>query len=166
MVRDEKDDRLLPRQNRMSRLTKGVKSSKTSGNRKESSSDKRSKNPCRYFVIKTSCKFSIFLCVKTTSLSLDANMEEHISSDILRQKESPVKGQRKVVRKDQLRYWRSQSNWFVYLTILVRKNPFYVKRKIGIKTCRQILQGHLAPKKSGKKVSIGRNCPTVWTSWA
>ena len=45
MGRDEKDDRLLPHQIRRPRLTK---SSRTSGNWEESSSDKRSKIPCRY----------------------------------------------------------------------------------------------------------------------
>ena len=49
VVRDEKDDRLLPHQIRRPRLTKGrQKSSKTSDNREESSSDKRSEIPCRY----------------------------------------------------------------------------------------------------------------------
>ena len=41
------------------------------------------------------------------------------------------------------------------------------RRKTGIKTRRQILQGHLAPNAhSGKKGSIARNYPEVGTSWA
>ena len=47
--------------------------------------------------------FSILPCVQTTSLNLDANMAAGAISDMLRQKESPTKGQRKVVQKDQLR---------------------------------------------------------------
>ena len=40
-------------------------------------------------------------------------------------------------------------------------------RKNGIKTHRQILQGHVAPNKnSGTKGSIARHYPKVWTSWA
>ena len=46
----------------------------------------------------------IFLCVKTTSLRLDANLEKHGSSDMLRLRKSPARNQRKVVRKDQLHY--------------------------------------------------------------
>ena len=59
VVRDEKDDRLLPHQIRRPRLTKGgEKSFKKSGNREESSSDKRSEIPCRYNSWqKPSCKF-------------------------------------------------------------------------------------------------------------
>ena len=59
VVRDQKDDRLLPHHIRRPRLTKeGEKSRKTSGNREESSSDKRSKIPCREKNLKNpSCKF-------------------------------------------------------------------------------------------------------------
>ena len=43
-----------------------------------------------------------------------------------------------------------------------RKSILRKKRKIGIKSRRQILQGHLAPNKnSGKKGSIARNCSKV-----
>ena len=38
-----------------------------------------------------------------------------VISDMLRQKESPTTGQRKVVQKDQLRYWRRLYNWVVQL---------------------------------------------------
>ena len=43
-------------------------------------------------------------CVKTTSLRPDANLEEHVSSDMMRLRRSPARSQRKVVRKDQLHY--------------------------------------------------------------
>ena len=69
------------------------KSSRTSGNREESSSDKRSKIPCRH----KNCKkkhhvnFGILWCVKTTNLRLDAHMEENVSSDMLKPRRSPAK---------------------------------------------------------------------------
>ena len=47
-----KDDRPLPHQIRRPRLTAREKSSKTSGNTDESSSDKRSQIPCRYTICK------------------------------------------------------------------------------------------------------------------
>ena len=53
-------------------------------------------------------------------------MATNAISDMLRQKESPTRSRRKVVRKDQLRYWRSLYNWVVYLKILIRENLFYV----------------------------------------
>ena len=67
--------------------------------------------------------------VKTTSLRPDANMEEHVSSDMLRLRKSPGKSQRKVVRKDQLHYQRSLHNWVVHLKILIRKSLFNVKKE-------------------------------------
>ena len=50
-------------------------------------------------------------------------------SDMLRQKESPAKSERKVVQKDQLRYSRSLHNWVVYLKILIRQSLFYVNNE-------------------------------------
>ena len=57
---------------------------------------------------------------------------------------------------------------FVYLKILIRETLLYTwKGEIGIKTRRQILQGHVAPtKKSGRKGSIARYYPKVCASWA
>ena len=48
--------------------------------------------------------FGILPCVKTTRQKKDAFMERSVSLDMLRQRKSPTKGQRKVVRKDQLHY--------------------------------------------------------------
>ena len=44
----------------------------------------------------------ILPCVKSTSLKLDANLATSAIFDMLRQMRSPVKSQRKVVRKHQL----------------------------------------------------------------
>ena len=90
-------------------------SSNTSGNREENSSDKRSKIPRRFKKCQTHhVEIGILPCVKTTSLRLDANLEESVSSDMLRLMRSPAKSQRKVVRNDQLHYWMSLHNWIVH----------------------------------------------------
>ena len=51
---------------------------------------------------------------------------------------------------------------------LIHESLFCVKKEnLGSKRRRQNLQWHLAPnKKSGKKGSIARDYPKVWTSWA
>ena len=56
-------------------------------------------------------------------------MATNAVSDMLRQNESPAKGQRRVVQKDQLRYWRNLHNWVVYLKILIRESVFCVNRE-------------------------------------
>ena len=68
----------------------------------------------------------ILPCVTTTSLRPDTYMEKHVSSDMLRLMKSPANSQRKVVRKEQLRYWRSLNNWVVYLKILIWEGLLYV----------------------------------------
>ena len=60
--------------------------------------------------------------VKATSLRLDAHLATSANFDMLRQMRSPAKSQRKLVRKDQLLYWRSLYNWVVYLKVLIREN--------------------------------------------
>ena len=65
-------------------------------------------------------------CVWITCVKKDVHMAFNAMSDLLRQKESPTRIQRKVVRKDQLHCWRSLHNWVVYLKILIRENLFYV----------------------------------------
>ena len=49
--------------------------------------------------------------------------------DMLRQKRSPAKGQRRVVRKDQLLYCRSIYNWGVCLKIPIRQRLFNGKQE-------------------------------------
>ena len=74
------------------------------GNRDESS-DKRSQILCRYKIVKTRrVHLGIFPCVITTSLNPDAHMAINADFDMVRQRKSPAKSQRKVVRKDQLHY--------------------------------------------------------------
>ena len=65
-------------------------------------------------------------CVGITSLKKDLYMAMHAISDMLRQKESPTRCQKKEVRKDQLRYCRSLFHRFVHLKILIRESLFYM----------------------------------------
>ena len=60
---------------------------------------KRSEIPCRCknCTKKRHVNYGILPCVKTTSLKQDANMEEHVSSDMLRLRRIPARSQRKVV---------------------------------------------------------------------
>ena len=117
--------------------------------REESSSDKRSEIPCRsnFFLKKkkTSCQCWHPPVCQNYKSETGCNLEEHVSSDMLRLRKSPVRSPRKVVRKDQLHYWRSQHSWVVYLKIVIRESLFHGRRNIVIKSRRQILQEHLAP---------------------
>ena len=58
-------------------------------------------------------------------------MYGHVSSDVLRLRRSPARSRRKVVRKDQLHYWRSLHNWVVYLKILIRESLFFMTKENG-----------------------------------
>ena len=129
VVRDEEDDRLLLHQTRRPRLTKGEKNPQTQA-KKEALETKGAKFRAVTKILKTRhVKFGILPYVKTTSLKNDACMEENVSSDTLRLRRSPAKSQRKVVRKDQLHYWRSLHNWVLHLKILIRENLFYVTKE-------------------------------------
>ena len=76
------------------------KSTQWSGKNEESSLDK-SEIPCRYRICKNRhVNSGILSCVKTRSLKKDVFMATNAISDMLRQKESPAKGQRKVVRTE------------------------------------------------------------------
>ena len=83
-------------------------------------------------------------------------MATNAISDMLRQKESPARSRRKVVRKDQLHYSRSQHIWVVHLKILIRESLFYVKKENWDQTRRQFLHGHLIPKKKIRKERVHR----------
>ena len=88
-------------------------------------------------------------------------------SDMLRQKESPTRSRRKVVRKDQLRHWRSLFNWVVYLKNLLRENLFHVNLENWAQNTPWNFQRHLTPNyNSGKKGSIARCYPKVNASWS
>ena len=78
----------------------GRKSSQGSGSKQENSLDNHADS---IFVQKIRhVNSGILLWVGTTSLKKDVYMATSAISDMSRQKQSPTKGQRKVVRKDQL----------------------------------------------------------------
>ena len=104
----------------------GRKSPQGSGKKQENSRDKN-EIPCRFkFCTNPSCRFwHPPVCVNYKSEKGCTHGDKchflHVDAE-----ESPTKSQRKVVREDQLRYWRSLHNWVVYLKILIRGNLFYV----------------------------------------
>ena len=97
----------------------------------------------------------------------DVYMTTNVMSDMLRQEGSPTRSQRKVVQKDQLRYWRSLCNWIACLKILIRESLFWCEQgKFGIKnTSANSPRTRDTKKKSGNKGSIARNYPKVCVSW-
>ena len=100
--RDEKDDRLLPHPIRRPRDKNPHRDQAT---KRKALQTKGAKFHADSTYVKTRhVSFGILLCVRITSLKEDAPMATNSTSDIWRQKESPAKGQRKVVQKDQFRY--------------------------------------------------------------
>ena len=100
VVRDEKDDRLLPHHIRRPRLTKGEKNPQTHQATERNALQTRNEHSEFRAVTKTvkTCHvdLGILPCVKTTSLRPDANLEDCVSSDMLRlmrkSKKSGAKG--------------------------------------------------------------------------
>ena len=106
MVRGKKDDRPLPHQVRRPRLTAREKNpQKHQTTKRKALQTKGAKFRAVSKIVKLHhVYFGTLPCVKTTSLRPDANLEENVSSDILRLRKSPARSQRKVVRKDQLHH--------------------------------------------------------------
>ena len=107
LVRDEKDDRLLPHPIRRQRLTaRDKKTQRNHATKRKALQTKGAKfHADSNFVTTRHVSFGILQCVRITSLKKDVKLSTNAISDMLRQKgSSPAKGQRKVVRKDQLRY--------------------------------------------------------------
>ena len=112
-------------------------------------------------------KVGIFPCVKTTTLRMGASLVKHAVSDMLRQRKSPAEGQRNVVQKDQVHYWRSLHNWVVYLKNSCPRKYSTWTRKIGSKHAVKLSRGTWHQiKNSGKKGFIARKYPKVCASWA
>ena len=92
---------------------------------------------------------------------------EHVSSDMLRLRRSPARIHRKVVRKDQLHYWRTLQNWVVYLKIRIRESLFNVqKEKWDQNTPSNSSRAPGTKKKKGQKGVHRKEVKKVWTSWA
>ena len=160
-VRDWKDDRLLPHQIRRKRLT--VRKA-----REMKALTKEVRFCAEKIVKKRHVNFDIFPCVRITSQNPDAQMAIDADFDMLRQRKSPAKSQRKVVRKDQFHYRGSLYNWVVYLKILIRENLFHAnKENWDWNTLSS------SPKAPGTKWKFGKRkgpsrgiIPKVSNSWA
>ena len=165
-VRDEKDNRPLLHQIRRPRKTdgEGENPSKESGNRDESSSDKRSKIPRRCANCNNpSCVFwhpSVCQNCKSKTRCTFGNKGffRHVEAE-----EKPSKKSKKGGARGSVALLKESAQLgCVFQDSHLRKSILREQGKIGIKTRRQILQGHLAPNKNaGKKGSIARNYPKV-----
>ena len=132
-------------------------------------SDKRSKIPFRKFFSKNpSCKcWHLFVCQNFKSETRCKNGRrcffryvEAEGTPSKKSKKGGAKGSVALFKESTQMCCASQDSY-------PRKSFSTWRTKKGIKTRRQILQGHVAPKKkSGKRGSIARNYPKVWTSWA
>ena len=96
---------------------------------------------------------------KPTSLRLDANMATSAVFDMLRQMRSPAKSLRTVVLKEGTVALLIESFQFELCVSRSSSEKIYSmeRRKIGIETRRQILQGHLAPNKNSGKKGVHRD---------
>ena len=92
----------------------------------------------------------ILPCDKTTSLRLDANLATSAIFDTLRQIE-PSKKSKKGGAKGSVALSKESIQLGCVPQDSHQRNLFHVKKKIAIKTRRQILQGHLAPKKNRER---------------
>ena len=106
LVRDEKDYHLLPHPIRRQRLTARDKNhQRNQATKTKALQIKGTRFHADSESVKTRhVKFGILRVSKTISLRLDARLEEHVSSEMLRLRRSPARSQRKVVRKDRLHY--------------------------------------------------------------
>ena len=103
MVRDEKDDRLLPHQIRRPKIDerREIRNNIMQQRGKLFRQKERNSMPIQKMSKTRHENFGILPNVITTSLRPDTYLEEHVSSDMLRLR-SQGKSQRKVVRKDPL----------------------------------------------------------------
>ena len=90
--------------------------------------------------------FGILPCVKTSCLRPDANTEEHVSADMLRLRRRPARSQRKELHRISCNIEGVDTIGLCVSRFLSEKICSTEGVKIGIKSHRQILQGHLAPK--------------------
>ena len=135
VVRDEKDDRLPSHQIWRPRLTKEEKNPQThpATERKALQTKGAKFRAVTFFWKKKKKKRHSSPCVKTTSLRPDANLEEHVSSDMLRLRKS---------QQELKKRWCESISCIIegvytirlYLKILIRQILFYVKKE----NCRNI----------------------------
>ena len=127
---DEKDNRPLPNQIRRARLTAREKNHQIiQATEMKALQTKRGKIPRRY----RNCDNPSCSCWQSSRMSklqvwdwVQVWQQVQFSTCWGRW-EAQQKGQRKVVRKDQLLYWRGLYNWIVCLKTLIQENLFYGK---------------------------------------
>ena len=97
LVRDEKDDHLLPHPVRRQRLIARDKNhQRNQATKRKALQIKGTKFHADSEFVKTRhVKFGILRASKTTSLRLDACLEEHVSSEMLRLRRSPARKSKK-----------------------------------------------------------------------
>ena len=106
VVRDEKDDRPLPHQIRRPRLMareKDLQKHRATDINAVQTKGAKFRADTEIAIIRH-VVIAILPYAKTTSLRLDAFMATTAIFDMLRQRRSPAKKKRKVVRKDQLHF--------------------------------------------------------------
>ena len=87
--------------------------------------------------------FGIFPYVRITGLKKDAKMATNVIFDMLKQRKSPAKSQRKVVQKDPLLYWRSLHKWVVHLKVLIRENLSHVNQECSLSFVGEYLMNNI-----------------------
>ena len=145
------------------------KFSKTSGNREESSSDKRSEIPCRYKKWKKkSCEYWHPPVCQNYKSETGCKYGRTCFFRHVEAEEKPSKKSKKGGAKGSVALLEGVNTVGLCISrFLSEKVRSAWRRKIGVETRRQILQGDLAPSKhSGKKGSIARNYQKMWTSRA
>ena len=153
VVRDEKDDRLFPHQLRRPKPTKGEK------NPHESSSDKGSEIQCRYELKKTSSRFwhpPVCQNYKSETGCICGRkfFFRHVEAE-----EKPSKKSKKDGAKGSVALLKESTQvGCVSQDSCPRRSILREEGKLGSKTRRQILQGHLASNKKFGKERVHR----VW----
>ena len=100
--------------------------------------------------------FGILPCVKTTPLKQDANFGRTCFFRHVEAEEKPSKNSKKGGAKRSVVLLKDSTKLGCVSQDSYPRKSSTCRRKIGIKTRRQILQGHLAPKKRDRKWFIAR----------
>ena len=167
-VRDEKGDRLLP----PSMLRQNILTVRNTNPHSDQAINREfRKTRMKFHADSNSVKIrnvdSVILpCIWITNLKKVVSMATNAISDLLRLKDRPTRSRRKVVRKDQVRYWRSLRSWVVCLKIVTCESLFHM----NLENWDQIAPSN-APKAHGTKSKFGkkrvhREDPKKCASWA
>ena len=163
LVRDEKDDRLLPQPIRRQSRPMVKKATK------RKALQIRQVRFCvdvKFVKKKRHVDLGILPCVKTTSLRPDAEMEDNVPSGMLRLVKSPSKKSKKGGAKGSVAILKGSAQLGCVSQDSHPRKSFPLEPvRLGSKHAVKFLQEHLAPiKNSGTKGSIARNYPKVCAS--